>query len=66
MSDNNESTHDLTPAERMEAQEREQVIEDSVDDLQTFAGRPLSDAEIEAQRLHLRDIKPKPDQDGGS
>ncbi|MCP2041550.1 hypothetical protein L1281_002157 [Neisseria sp. HSC-16F19] len=57
----NESTCDVTPAEEMEAEERELVIEDSVDDLLTYADRELSDAEIEKKRLHLEDIKPKPE-----
>lgn len=59
MSQNNESTFDLTPAAEMEAEERERVIEDSVDDLREYSDKPLSDKEIEAQRLHLDDIKPR-------
>ncbi|WP_274571692.1 hypothetical protein V6667_09160 [Neisseria leonii] len=58
-----EAEHDndtgVTPAAGMEAEERELVIENSVDDLVTYADRPLSDREIEAERLHLHDIKPQ-------
>ena len=60
---NKDDTHDLTPAEEMEAEERELIIEDSVDDLLTYAQRSLSDAEIERKRLHLEDIKPEPEAD---
>ncbi|MDO5069158.1 MAG: hypothetical protein Q4D78_03005 [Neisseria zoodegmatis] len=56
-----DSTFDLTPAEEMEAEERELVIENSVDDLVTYADHPLSDHEIENKRLHLEDIKPEPE-----
>lgn len=45
----------------MEAEERELVIDDSVDDLVTYADHPLSDREIENKRLHLEDIKPEPE-----
>ena len=55
------STCDVTPAAEMEAEERELVIEDSVDDLITYADHKLSDNEIEAQRLHLEDIVPDPE-----
>lgn len=58
-----DSTFDLTPAEEMEAEERELVIEDSVDDLVTYADHPLSDREIENKRLHLEDIEPDPEDD---
>ncbi|MDO4693006.1 MAG: hypothetical protein Q4A62_00035 [Eikenella sp.] len=54
-------TFDVTPAAEMEAEERELVIDDSVADLMDYADRPLSDAEIEAERLHLSDIKPRPE-----
>lgn len=54
-----DSTCDITPAAEMEAEERELVIEDSVDDLITYADHPLSDGEIEARRLHLDDITPQ-------
>ena len=60
MSENkNESTMDVTPAAEMEAEERELVIENSVDELVTYTDGELSDGEIEKQRLHLSDIKPK-------
>lgn len=59
MSETNQSTCDLTPAEEMEAEERELVIEDSVDDLRTYADHELSDKEIERKRLHLEDIEPE-------
>lgn len=62
MNENQNSTFDVTPAAEMEAEERELVIENSVEELQEYAGEPLSDAEIEAQRLHLNDIKPQPEQ----
>lgn len=59
MSENkNESTMDVTPAAEMEAEERELVIENSVDELVTYSDGELSDREIENQRLHLSDIKP--------
>lgn len=58
-----DSTFDLTPAEEMEAEERELIIEDSVDDLVTYSNHPLSDCEIENKRLHLEDIKPEPEGD---
>ncbi|EGZ44562.1 MULTISPECIES: hypothetical protein [Neisseria] len=58
----NDSTFDVTPAAEMEAEERELVIENSVEELQEHADHPLTDAEIEAKRLHLNDIKPKPEQ----
>lgn len=61
MADPNQSTFDLTPAGEMEAEERELVIEDSVDDLEEYSDKPLTDTEIEAQRLHLKDIKPTPE-----
>ena len=60
MSENkNESTMDVTPAAEMEAEERELVIENSVDELVTYTDGELCDGEIEKQRLHLSDIKPK-------
>lgn len=55
------STCDLTPAAAMEAEERELVIENSVDDLLTYADHELNDCEIETQRLHLGEITPKPE-----
>lgn len=58
-SENLDSTYDVSPAAEMEAEERELVIEDSVDDLRTYAQHELSDAEIEKKRLHLKDIVPK-------
>lgn len=54
-------TCDVTPAAEMEAEERELIIDDSVADLIEYADGPISDAEIEAERLHLSDIKPKPE-----
>ncbi|XXQ68087.1 hypothetical protein ACKLNO_10885 [Neisseriaceae bacterium B1] len=60
MSTNNQDTFDISPAQEMEAEERELVITNSVEDLQEYADKPLSDAEIEAQRLHLDEIKPTP------
>lgn len=63
MTKKQKSTCDVTPAEEMEAEERELVIEDSVDDLVTYADHPLSDAEIEQERLHLEDIEPEPHAD---
>lgn len=60
MSTNNQDTFDIPPAQEMEAEERELVITNSVEDLQEYADKPLSDAEIEAQRLHLDEIKPTP------
>lgn len=56
---NQDNTFDVTPAQEMEAEERELVITDSVKDLQEYAPEPLSDEEIEAARLHLQDIKPQ-------
>ncbi|MDO4248318.1 MAG: hypothetical protein Q4C79_05055 [Neisseria sp.] len=54
--------HEPTPADEMEAEEQELVIENSVDDVLTYAQKPLSDAEIEAQALTRPDeIKPKPE-----
>lgn len=55
-------TFDVTPAAEMEAEERELVIDDSVADLIDYADYPVSDAETEAERLHLSDIKPKPEE----
>lgn len=43
--------HAFTPADEMEAEERELVIEDSVDNVRTYAQQPLSDAEIREQAL---------------
>lgn len=54
------STYDLTPAEEMEAQEREQVIDDSVDTLIRYREDTPSDQTIERERLHLDDIVPDP------
>lgn len=60
--ENDKSTCDLTSAAMMEAEERELVIDDSVDDLITFSDEELTDEEIEQKRLHLKDIVPKPNQ----
>ncbi|MCQ9328450.1 hypothetical protein [Pelistega suis] len=59
---NDKSTYDLTSAAVMEAEERELVIDDSVDDLMTYSDKELTDAQIEKKRLHLKDIVPKPNQ----
>lgn len=59
----NDSTCDITPAEEMEAEERELIIEDSVDSLIRYSEQPLSDATIEAERLHIEDILPEPQDD---
>lgn len=56
---NQESTFDVSPAAEMEAEERELVIENSVEELIEYADKPLTDAEIEQERLHLSDIKPQ-------
>ncbi|MDO5058558.1 MAG: hypothetical protein Q4D82_01290 [Neisseria sp.] len=56
---NNDSTCDITPAAEMEAEERELIIEDSVDDLRTYADHELTDCEIEEERLHEEDLKPR-------
>lgn len=56
------STYDVTSAAVMEAEERELVIDDSVNDLMTYSEKELTDAQIEKKRLHLKDILPKPDQ----
>lgn len=59
---NQNSTFDVPPAAEMEAEERELVIENSVEELIEYADEPLTDEEIEQERLHLSDIKPKPEQ----
>lgn len=56
----NQSTFDLNPAQEMEAQEREQVIDDSVDSLVRYNDDIPSDAAIETERLHLDEIVPDP------
>lgn len=61
MATKNESTFDVAPAAEMEAEERELVIKNSVDDLETYSELSLTDKEIEQERLHLKDIKPKPE-----
>lgn len=58
---NNQGTCDVTLAQMMEAEERELVIENSVEDLEAYADKPLSDEEINAKRLHLEDIQPEPE-----
>lgn len=63
MSQNQDSTFGITPAAEMEAEERELVIDNSVDDLREYSDKPLNDKEIEAERLHLSDIKPRPNDD---
>ncbi len=53
--------HEPTTADEMEAEERELVIEDSVDDVRTYAQKPLSDEEIRQQALtRLDQIDPNP------
>ena len=52
--------HAPTSADEMEAEERELVIENSVDDVLTYAQQPLSDAEIRARALTREaDIRPQ-------
>ncbi|MDO5638459.1 MAG: hypothetical protein Q4G28_01150 [Neisseria sp.] len=53
--------HAFTPADEMEAEERELVIEDSVDDVRTYAQQPLSDEEIRARAItQPEQIHPNP------
>ena len=53
--------HEPTTADEMEAEERELVIEDSVDDAITYAQKPLSDEEIRRKALtRLDQIDPNP------
>ena len=53
--------HAFTHADEMEAEERERVIEDSVDDVRTYADKPLSDEEIRAQAVtQPEQIHPNP------
>lgn len=54
------STFDLNPAEKMEAQERGQVIDDSVDSVIRYQEGIPSDRAVERERLHLEDIVPDP------
>ena len=52
--------HAPTSADEMEAEERELVIENSVDDVVTYAQQPLSDEEIRARALTREaDIRPQ-------
>ena len=52
--------HAPTSADDMEAEERELVIENSVDDVLTYAQQPLSDEEIRARALTREaDIRPQ-------
>jgi hypothetical protein len=52
--------HAPTSADEMEAEERELVIENSVDDVLTYAQQPLSDEEIRARALTREaDIRPQ-------
>lgn len=58
--------HEPTSADEMEAEERDLVIEDSVDDTLTYAQKPLSDEEIRQKALtRLEQIDPHP-KDGKS
>ena len=53
--------HEPTPAAEMEAEERELVIEDSVDEVITYAQKPLSDEEIRREALtRLDQLDPYP------
>ena len=53
--------HDPTLADEMEAEERELVIKNSVNDARTYAKAPLTDAEIREQALtRLDQIDPNP------
>ena len=53
--------HEPTSADEMEAEERELVIEGSVDDVLTYAQRPLSDEEVRDKALtELKQIDPNP------
>ena len=62
---NQDSTFDLTPAAEMEAEERELVIENSVDNTIRDAESPLSDTEIERRSLSEEDIIPDSGPIGG-
>ena len=54
------TSHAPTSADEMEAEERELVIENSVDDVLTYAQQPLSDEEIRARALTREaDIRPQ-------
>ena len=54
--------HAPTSADEMEAEERELVIENSVDDALTYAQKPLSDAEIRARAITREsEIRPNPE-----
>lgn len=63
--ENQNSTFDLSPAAEMEAEERELVIEDSVDSAIRYAEKPLSDAQIEARSLSEEEIVPDSGAVGG-
>lgn len=63
--ENQDSTFDISPAAEMEAEERELVIEDSVDTAVLYAEKPLSDAEIERRSLSEEDIVPDSGAVGG-
>ncbi|UOO82488.1 hypothetical protein LVJ83_03195 [Uruburuella testudinis] len=53
--------HEPTSADEMEAEERELVIEGSVDDTLTYAQKPLSDEEVREKSLtRLDQIDPYP------
>ena len=52
--------HAPTSADELEAEERDLVIENSVDDVLTYAQQPLSDEEIRARALTREaDIRPQ-------
>ena len=55
----NQDLVDVTPAEDMESEERDLVVENSVDDTLTYAEKPLSDAEIRRRSLDEEEIKPE-------
>lgn len=55
----NQDLVDVTPAEEMESEERDLVVENSVDDTLTYAEKPLSDAEIRRRSLDEEEIKPE-------
>ena len=54
--------HAPTSADEMEAEERELVIENSVDDALTYAQKRISDAEIRARAITREsEIRPNPE-----
>lgn len=55
----NQDLVDVTPAEEMESEERDLVVENSVDDTLTYAEKPLSDTEIRRRSLDEEEIKPE-------